>query len=50
MKISHRIIEGADHLIFEGGGGIQNVWVISEKISYTLISMEKILARKYLAK
>ena len=20
MKISHRIIEGADHLIFEGGG------------------------------
>ena len=49
MKISHRIIEGADHLIFEGGG-VQNVWVISEKISYTLISMEKILARKYLAK
>ena len=31
MKISHRIMWGADHLIFEGGGGLQTVWVISEK-------------------
>ena len=34
-----------------GGGGVQTILVISEKkISCTLISREKILARKYLAK